>query len=274
MRNKNLAIIVISLGVLVLLVLLWVGDVVAGPPPAARNLDIANPRYPGIDDGFTPSPKIILQHVPRGGVAAQADDPSPPASTVKLIFIHHSTGGNWLADPNIDQPYGGLGQALMENNYFVSATNYGWGPDSIGDRTDIPDWPEWFTGSSSSTYLNALYNEFGKNVYAPSDWRYFGDYSRMSDPDPSRENEVIMFKSCFPNSDLYGSPEDSPAPEPNDQYTVSNAKAVYNNLLAYFETRQDKLFVVITAPPMASTHRTSSRPPSAPPTPAPSTTGW
>jgi hypothetical protein len=33
--------------------------------------------------------------------------------------------------------------------------------------------------------------------------------------------------------------------------TVANAKAVYNNLLTYFTTRQDKLFIVITAPPLA-----------------------
>ena len=37
-----------------------------------------------------------------------AADINPPASVVKLIFIHHSTGGNWLADPNTDQPSGGL----------------------------------------------------------------------------------------------------------------------------------------------------------------------
>ncbi len=46
----------------------------------------------------------------------------------------------------------------------VSATNYGWRPNSIGDRTDIPNWPEWFTGLNSSTYLSALYNEFEKVV--------------------------------------------------------------------------------------------------------------
>jgi hypothetical protein len=66
--------------------------------------------------------------------AQPADDPTPPASPVKLIFIHHSTGGNWLADPASNELGGGLGRALMENNYFVSATNYGWGPDGIGDR--------------------------------------------------------------------------------------------------------------------------------------------
>jgi hypothetical protein len=173
----------------------------------------------------------------------QADNPNPPATPVKLVFVHHSTGGNWLADPNNDQPYGGLGIALRDNNYFVSATNYGWGPDSIGDRTDIPNWPEWFTGPDSSTYLDALHAESGQNVGD------FGSWARLA-TDPGGENEVIMFKSCFPNSDLYGNPDDPPASGPDDQFTVSNAKAVYRNLLTRFEARQDKLFVVITAPPM------------------------
>ncbi len=182
-----------------------------------------------------------------------ADNSDPPAMPVKLIFIHHSTGGNWLADPNDDQPYGGLGIALMQNNYFVSATNYGWGPDSIGDRTDIPNWPEWFTGPDSATYLNALYHENGQNIGD------FGAWSRLS-TDPGGENTVIMFKSCFPNSDLEGHPDDPPLSEPNDwEYSVANAKAVYINLLSYFETRQDKLFVVITAPPLRKGDTTAAR---------------
>jgi len=166
----------------------------------------------------------------------------PPASVVKLIFIHHSTGGNWLAAPNGEQPYGGLGAALMNNNYFASATNYGWGPEGIGDRTDIPNWPEWFTGSNSATILADLYAENGQNIVG------YGPWPRLA-TDPGGENQVIMFKSCFPNSDLFGDPTDPPGEEPNDQFTVSNAKAVYNNLLTYFQTRQNKLFVVITAPP-------------------------
>ncbi len=163
-----------------------------------------------------------------------ADDPNPPTDTVKLVFIHHSCGENWLGDGN-----GGLGIALRGNNYFVSDTNYGWGPDGIGDRTDITDWPEWFRGPHSSTYLSALYTEYGDHSY---------NYSRLTDPDPGRENEIIMFKSCFPNSNLEGNPDDPPAPGAG--LTVSNAKYIYNDLLSYFTTRQDKLFVVITAPPV------------------------
>lgn len=182
---------------------------------------------------------------PSTGFAAAADNPNPPSSPVKLIFIHHSTGGNWLADFNQDSPYGGLGQALMNNNYYVSATNYGWGPDSIGDRTDIVNWPEWFTGPNHAAITSALYSETGQNIEG------FGAWSRMA-VDPGGLNQIILFKSCFPNSNLYGNPTDEAYAEPNDwEYSVANAKAVYNHLLTYFATRQDKLFVVITAPPLS-----------------------
>jgi hypothetical protein len=165
-------------------------------------------------------------------VRAQADDPSPPSQVVKLIFIHHSTGENWLGDG-----YGNLGAALGENNYFVSDTNYGWGPGSIGDRTDIPNWTEWFRSRNSSQYLAALYAESEQH----------SGYTR-SLPDPGGENQIVMFKSCFPNSDLAGNPDDSP--EKGWDLTVGNAKYIYNDLLEYFQTRPDKLFVVITAPPL------------------------
>ena len=164
---------------------------------------------------------------------AQADDPTPPEQVVKLIFIHHSSGENWLSDDN-----GGLGRTLGENNYFVSDTNYGWGPDSIGDRTDIINWREWFRGSESPRYLDALYNESGQNAA----------YTRTLS-DPGGENEIVLFKSCFPNSNLEGSPGDPPRDE-GDALTVSNAKYIYNDLLNYFITRPDKLFIVITAPPV------------------------
>lgn len=164
--------------------------------------------------------------------AQQADDPTPPAETVKLIFLHHSTGENWLRDD-----YGGLGLALSQNNYFVSDTNYGWGPDSIGERTDIPNWTEWSRSASTPTYMGALFNENEQH----------SGYTRTLD-DPGGENTIIMFKSCFPNSDLYGNPNDPPGTY--EDMTVSGAKYVYNQILEYFATRPDKLFIVITAPPL------------------------
>jgi hypothetical protein len=183
-------------------------------------------------------PCVALPNVP------QADDPNPPSETVKLIFIHHSCGENWLADSN-----GGLGLALRDNHTFVSDTNYGWGPDGIGSNTDIGDWWTWFRGPNSATTLAALYAESGQN----------SSYSRLDD-DPGGPNQIVLFKSCFPNSALQGQPDDPVPPIDSnplrDQpagsaaHTVANAKGIYSDLLDYFATRQDKLFVVITAPPL------------------------
>ncbi len=172
----------------------------------------------------------------------QTDNSNPPGSVVKLVFIHHSTGENWLTDG-----YGNLGKTLGLNNYFVSDTNYGWGPESIGDRTDIPNWTEWFASGMTPTYMDALFNETGQH----------SSYTRTLS-DPGGENTIIMFKSCFPNSALEGNPNDPPGTY--EEMTVSGAKYVYNTILQYFATRPDKLFVVITAPPLTdSTYAKNAR---------------
>jgi hypothetical protein len=174
--------------------------------------------------------------------ARQADDPNPPEQVVRLVFIHHSTGENWLADG-----YGDLGRTLGENNYFVSDTNYGWGPNAVGDRTDIPDWMEWFRSGDTPAYMEALFGESGQN----------STYKRRLS-DPGGENQIIMFKSCFPNSDLEGNPNDPPGSYAD--MTVSGAKYVYNQVLAYFASQPDKLFIVITSPPLSdATHAANAR---------------
>jgi hypothetical protein len=108
----------------------------------------------------------------------------------------------------------------------------------------------WFRGPDSSEYLDALYAESEQH----------SAYSRM-ESGPDGENEIVMFKSCFPNSALQGDPNDVvPQIDSNplrgqdswsEFHTVANAKGVYVDLLDYFQTRQDKLFIVITAPPQS-----------------------
>jgi hypothetical protein len=196
---------------------------------------------------------VLLTGLMISSVRGQALNPNPPASTVKLIFIHHSTGEGWLSDS-----LGQLGLSLTANNYFVSDTNYGWGPDVIGDRTDIGNWYDWFLGPSASTYCTALFNESGNN----------SGYSRMAD-DPGGENEIIMFKSCFPNSAITGNPGDAPLPkgDPNpiysqsagdSSYTVANVKGLYRDLLDYFAAKPDKLFILIASPPLTAASTNAS----------------
>ncbi len=189
---------------------------------------------------------------------------TPPSEVVKLVFVHHSVGNAWLSQWN-----GKLGDELGENNYFVSNTSYEWGPacptcngcggsgsGHIGNCTDIGHWGEWF---GNETYLNALYTTDNKPSYPP--------YTRPADP--GGENEIIMFKSCYPNSNLKGNPNDPPTtgdnplrgePSWSSYHTVANAKGIYNDILEYFETQQDKLFVVVTAPPVQDdTYATNAR---------------
>jgi hypothetical protein len=184
-----------------------------------------------------------------GTTPPASDDGGIPApdQPVRLVFIHHSTGENWLRDDD-----GALAIALASNGYFVSDTNYGWGPTDpelggpIGDYTDIGHWWNWFLGPSSDTTMDAVYTESGQTF----------EYSRLSD-DPGGPNEVVMFKSCFPNSEMGGNPDDPPTTGRNplegaglENLTVGNAKGLYLDLLDYFGAHPDTLFVVITAPPL------------------------
>jgi hypothetical protein len=104
-------------------------------------------------------------------------NPNPPDQSVRLIFIHHSTGENWLADGN-----GRLGIALRDNNYYVSDTNYGWGTDGIGDSTDIGHWWLWFRGPSSGITMTDLYAENDQHA----------SYSRMGGTAPGVEKHGKM----------------------------------------------------------------------------------
>jgi|GEM_PF-1419762 len=194
-------------------------------------------------------------------------DVTPPSKTVKLIFIHHSTGENWLRDN-----HGQLGLALRNNNYFVSDTNYGWGRnlpysrnDTIGSTTDIGDWWTWFRGPNAEQYMAALYAESDKHSTAD------GGYSRLA-TDPGGPNEIIMFKSCFPNSVLRDDGTSIPSIGSNllkgkawgggpgwEVYTVSNAKGIYIDLLEYFRRHPEKLFVAVVAPPVVTENTPDGR---------------
>jgi len=176
----------------------------------------------------------------------------PPQKPVRLVFLHHSCGNNWLNDDN-----GGLGAALGKNNYCVRDTYYKWdateNPD-IGSSTDIGHWFTWFADTTVQKNGIARRDNIMASVYQTNNQH--AQYSPIADP--GGENEIIMFKSCYPNSavkpdngfkpeDLFGQPFKVEA------HTLSNCKVVYRRIVEYFKSRPNKLFVVITAPPLVPT---------------------
>ncbi len=169
---------------------------------------------------------------------AQSDD---------LIFIHHSCGQNWLDNS--------LRDALIAKDYVDEVNEIYYGtvvapdpgrPGSLGptpgDNTDMYHWIFWF-----NDYLNhVLSHECATGI-----------------------NKIVMFKSCYPNSDIQ---EAGTEPgDPFDSYsTIANYKALYRhpsgsgNTYPYeghtyqalediFAANPSTLFIPVTAPALVST---------------------
>ena len=162
-----------------------------------------------------------------------------PEKKMRLLFIHHSCGGQWFADKgeNIQiipdtciyksSPNGsGLRSLLQQNNYEVHEAAY---KSAIGAKTDVCDWNAKFRDRMDDILHTDLQDE-----------RY---------KDPSEKNDIIMFKSCFPNSEIVSEGKEPGDPD-SPEKTTANYKAAYNKLLGYFKSRPDTLFLVVTAPPV------------------------
>ncbi len=161
---------------------------------------------------------------------------SAPAHALDLLFIHHSCGGQLFASPGPNDGTnciytthpegGGLRARLQKAGYRVHEASYG---SKVGDKTDIFDWLPKFRDQMDAALKCDLQDK--------------------SLPE-GRRNQVVVFKSCFPNNAFVG--EGIPPGNPGEpELTVWNAKAAYAALLDEFKKLPDVLFVCMTAPPLA-----------------------
>jgi hypothetical protein len=151
------------------------------------------------------------------------------------MFIHHSVGGQLLADRgpldaqerlSIHRQHpngGGLRTRLERAGYLVNEASYG---SALGQRTDLFDWLPKFRASMPELLAN----------------------------------DVILFKSCYPNSRFRpGTNDGLEPPDPaGPLLTLANAQASFAALRQEFAAHPQVLFVYLTAPPLLA------RPPSAP----------
>ncbi len=161
---------------------------------------------------------------------------------MRLLFIHHSCGGQLMAEQGdkvggasgsgerciyVSHPNGGgLRSLLTTAGYEVHEASY---ESKLGQDTDISDWLPKF-----STQMNLVLTCDKQDAFY----------------DDGRTNQIVAFKSCYPNNDFVGvgsEPGDPSMPE----WTIANAKAAYNSLLPHFKDNPEVLFVAFTAPPRA-----------------------
>ena len=164
---------------------------------------------------------------------------SKPERTMRLFFIHHSSGGTWLADrgqvseivPGTGLYHshpngGGLRALLQQSGYEIHEAGY---KSAIGDRTDVCDWNAKFRDRMGEVLRcdqqDAMYRE------------------------AAARNEIVMFKSCFPASMIEAEGREPGDPD-SPEKTTANYKAAYARLRDYFRSRPETLFVCVTAPPL------------------------
>jgi len=162
-----------------------------------------------------------------------ADKPGKP---LNMLFIHHSCGGQLLAGEGAEKGTsciyethpsgGGLRAMLEEQGYAVHEASY---DSEIGHDTDTFDWLPKF-----STKMDRLLRVKKQDELLPE----------------GETNQIVVFKSCFPNNQFQGEGEE-PGNPAGPKLTVANAKASLRALLPLFAKRPETLFVYVTAPPNA-----------------------
>ena len=137
----------------------------------------------------------------------------------RLLFIHHSCGRIWLDD-------GDLRIALFEHGIDVHDATYG---DEIGEQTDLCHWVPKFQQQMDKI----LSFDFHPDTYYEDD----------------RQNDIIMFKSCYPNSNIKSDGASPGDPEAREM-TTANYRAVFEELGGVFANHPQKTFIYATAPPL------------------------
>lgn len=137
----------------------------------------------------------------------------------RMVFLHHSVGSGLLYQ-------GGLRDSLQQLGISVRGATYG---DEIGQQTDMADWLPKFESDMPRILTFKGHPDL-----------YYKD---------GTANDIIMFKSCFPNSQIES--EGTAPGNPNSrERTIANYKAVFDGLGQEMRKYPNKLFVYLTSPPL------------------------
>lgn len=155
-------------------------------------------------------------------MTAQLDE----TAKTRMIFMHHSVGRGLL-------DRGKLREQLLNRGILVKGASFS---DELGDETDMNFW----------------LNKFRTQMPQILSFRAHPNIYRTD----SVTNDIVAFKSCFPNSDIVA--DGSEPGDPNVPVrTTANYKALFGELKKEFIKYPKTLFVYLTAPPLVPESTTS-----------------
>lgn len=138
-----------------------------------------------------------------------------------IIFLHHSTGRNLIEQGHVREQFTKAGYTFWDHGYNFQGLTDPYG-DQTGYSYNIP---------FDNTNPDGLARIFAQPSYEVP----LNTFSSLL------QHEVIAFKSCFPVSHITSS-------EQLDEY-----KFYYLNLRNVMDRHQEKMFIVVTPPPLNPT---------------------
>jgi hypothetical protein len=146
--------------------------------------------------------------------SAAAQDDAP----VSIIFMHHSTGLGIIQGGNVREAFSAAGYAFWDHGYNDEGLVNPAG-DYLGINWDVP---------GDNTDPDGWYATFQQPVTDPP----ANTFSHML------QHDVIIFKSCFPTSDIY------------DEEMLAAYQHYFLTIRAVTDQHPDKLFIAWTTPPL------------------------
>ena len=155
---------------------------------------------------------VILLVSVSVAVAQDGDQPT------RIIFMHHSTGQNLMNQ-------GGLRGILAAHPYEL--WDHGYNGEGLSDASGHALGTNWNV-PNDNTDPDGWYHIFDQPISSPPD----NTFSHML------EYDVIIFKSCFPSSDIYS------------EERLEAYRSYYLSIRDVMDQHPDKIFIPWTTPPL------------------------
>lgn len=135
-----------------------------------------------------------------------------------IIFLHHSVGNGFINDGHLRKLLKEKGYEMWDQGYREQGLRDPNGRP-LGFTYDIPD---------DNTDPDGLYNIFSQKEYSKPQ----NALSQLL------QHDIIMIKSCYPTSDI------------RDEARLAQLQQYYLGMRDTFDKNPDKLFIVLTQPPL------------------------